>query len=233
MVSLTRKSPPRAGRPSREQARLLGDRILDIATGLFLEIGYGDTTIELVAEKAQISKRTLYHRYPDKAALFGTVVRRIVGRLRPPDVAGLFTGGSLEEILVRLAGIILRAALNPQALALHRIIMAEATRFPELAAAVADRSASQEAIERIAALLQREVTAARLPATAAQFAAVQFLQMVIASPQRRALGRGLAMGEPEMDRWAKETVSLFLNGYRGWAVPLKRFGPSKRAGKKR
>jgi AcrR family transcriptional regulator len=222
-----RKSLPRAGRPSREQAKLLGDRILDIATGLFLEIGYGDTTIELVAEKARISKRTLYHRYTDKAALFGTVVRRIVGRLRPPDVSGLFTGGSLEEILVRLAGIILRAALDPQALALHRIIMAEATRFPELAAAVADRSASQEAIERIAALLQREVSAVRLPASAAQFAAVQFMQMVIASPQRRALGRGVAMSESEMDRWAKETVSLFLNGYRGWMAP------SKRVGKKR
>src|SRR4030088_2658761 len=101
MVSLTRKPPPRAGRPSREQARLLGDRILDNATGLFLEIGYGDTTIELVAEKAKISKRSVDHRYPEKAALFGTVVRRIYGRLGPPDVAGLFIGGSLEEILVR------------------------------------------------------------------------------------------------------------------------------------
>jgi len=224
---LIRKSPPRAGRPSREQAKLLGDRILDIATGLFLEIGYGDTTIELVAEKARISKRTLYHRYPDKAALFGTVVKRIVGRLRPPDVSGLFIGGTLEEILVRLAGIILRAALNPQALALHRIILAEATRFPELAAAVADRSASQEAIERIAALLQREVSAPRLPPSAAQFAAVQFMQMVIASPQRRALGRGVAMSELEMERWAKETASLFLNGYRGWAAPLKKSGKKR------
>jgi len=228
-----RRSPPRAGRPSREQAKLLGDRILDIATGLFLEIGYGDTTIELVAEKARISKRTLYHRYPDKAALFGTVVRRIVGQLRPPDVAGLFIGGNLEAILVRLAGIILRAALDPQALALHRIIMAEASRFPELAAAVADRSASQEAIERIAALLQREVSATRLLPSAAQFAAAQFLQMVIAAPQRRALGRGVTMTGPEMDRWAKDTVSLFLSGYRGWTAPLNRSGSSKRPGKKR
>ena len=187
---MIRKSPPRAGRPSREQAKLLGDRILDIATGLFLEIGYGDTTIELVAEKARISKRTLYHRYPGKAALFGTVVRRIVGQLRPPDVAGLFIGGSLEAILVRLAGIILHAALDPQALALHRIIMAEATRFPELALAVADRSAGQEAIERIAALLQREASGNPVSDANARFAARQFLQMVIASPQRRALEIG-------------------------------------------
>lgn len=216
-----RQTRPRRGRPSREQALQLGDRILDIAAGLFLEIGYGDTTIELVAEKARISKRTLYARYPDKAALFGAVVRRIVGRLRPPDVSGLFIGGSLEEILTRLAGIILRAALDPQALALHRVIMAESTRFPELAAAVADRSAGREAIERIAALLQRESPGKRLDDERARFAATQFLQMVIASPQRRALSTGQAMNNRELDNWASQTVALFLTGYRGWAAPTK------------
>jgi TetR/AcrR family transcriptional repressor of mexJK operon len=220
-----RQTRPRRGRPSREQALLLDDRILDIAADLFLEIGYGETTIELVAEKARISKRTLYHRYPDKTALFGAVVRRIVGRLRPPDVSGLFTGSSLEEILTRLAGIILRAALDPQALALHRVIMAEATRFPELAAAVADRSAGREAIERIAALLQRESPGRRLTEERARFAATQFLQMIIASPQRRALGTGMAMKNRELDNWADQTVALFLGGYRGWTTPPK---PSKR-----
>jgi AcrR family transcriptional regulator len=218
-----RQTRPRRGRPSREQALLLGDRILDIAADLFLEIGYGETTIELVAEKARISKRTLYHRYPDKAAVFGAVVRRIVGRLRPPDVSRLFVGGSLEEILTRLAGIILRAALDPQALALHRVIMVEATRFPELAAVVAERSAGREAIERIAALLQRESPGKRLTEERARFAATQFLQMIIASPQRRALGTGMAMSNRELDNWASQTVALFLNGYRGWtALPKKR-----------
>lgn len=216
-----KQTRPRPGRPSREQALLLGDRILDIAAGLFLEIGYGDTTIELVAEKARISKRTLYARYPDKAALFGAVVHRIVGRLRPPDVSGLFVGGTLEEILTRLAGIILRAALDPQALALHRVIMAESTRFPELAAAVADRSAGREAIERIAALLQRESPGKRLTEERARFAATQFLQMVIASPQRRTLATGVAMNNRELDNWASQTVALFLGGYRGWTAAPK------------
>ncbi len=216
-----RQTRPRPGRPSREQALLLGDRILDIAADLFLETGYGDTTIELVAEKARISKRTLYARYPDKAALFGAVVHRIVSRLRPPDVSGLFVGGTLEEILTRLAGIILHAALDPQALALHRVIMAEATRFPDLAAAMAERSAGREAIERIAALLQREASSKRLSAEMARFAAIQFMQMVIASPQRRALGQGVAMSKRELDSWASQTVSLFLGGYRGWTAPAR------------
>ena len=211
-----KKLPRRGGRPSREAAALLQDRILDIATELFLAEGYGETTIELVAKLARISKRTFYHRFPDKAALFGAVVHRIVARLRPPDVADLFAGNNLEEILTRLARVILRAALTPQALALHRVILAEAGRFPALAAAVADRPASQEAIERIAHLLQREATAKRITLDAPQFAATQFLQMVVALPQRRALGLGVPMTPGELDAWARQTTNLFVNGCRGW-----------------
>jgi TetR/AcrR family transcriptional repressor of mexJK operon len=210
-----KKLPRRGGRPSREAAALLQERILDVATSLFLAEGYGETTIELVAGRARISKRTFYHRFPDKAALFRAVVHRIVDRLRPADVSGLFSGGSLEAILRRLARAILRAALNPQALALHRVILAEAGRFPALAAAVADRSASQEAVMRIADLLRGEPGARRTGTEASRFAAAQFLQMVVASPQRRALGLGVPMTAPELDAWADQTTELFLNGWRG------------------
>jgi TetR/AcrR family transcriptional regulator, mexJK operon transcriptional repressor len=212
-----KKIPRRGGRPSREAAALLQEKILDVATSLFLAAGYGETTIERVAERARISKRTFYHRFPDKAALFSAVVHRIVDRLRPPDVSALFAGGTLEAILKRLARIILLAALNPQALALHRVILAEAGRFPALAAAVADRSASQEAVTRIAELLRRESGGARTTPEGARFAAAQFLQMIVSLPQRRALGLGVPMSAPELDAWADQTTDLFLNGWRGGA----------------
>jgi TetR/AcrR family transcriptional regulator, mexJK operon transcriptional repressor len=211
-----KRTARRGGRPSREAAALLRDHILEVATELFLAVGYSETTIELVAKSARISKRTFYHRFPDKAALFSAVVHRIVDNLRPPDVSDLFVGGGLEEILTRLARAILRAALNPQALELHRVILAEASRFPELAAVLANRSVSQEAIERIGALLQRGAPAKHLNRAQTRFAATQFLQMVVALPQRRALGIGVPMKPSELDAWARLTTTLFLNGWRGW-----------------
>ena len=210
------KKPRRGGRPSREASALLGDRILEVATELFLDLGYGATSIEQIVARARISKRTFYYRFPDKAALFAAVVRRIADGLRPPAVAGLFVGGSLEEVLTRLAEAILRAVLHPQALALHRVILAESGRFPELAEVVANRSAGREAIERIGALLQRDVTTRGLSLDASHFAATQFLQMVIASPQRRALGIGIPMTAAELDVWARQSITLFLSGCRGW-----------------
>jgi len=177
-------------------------------------MGYGETSIDLLARRAGASKRTIYDRFPDKAAVFKAVIHRIVDRLRPPDVAGLFTGGRLEEILARICKTILHAALQPEALALHRVIVAEAGRFPELAAMVADRPGSQEAIQRIAAVLQ-ENSPKPASAPAATFAATQFLYMTIAAPQRRAMVMGVPMTETDVEAWAQQTVRLFLEGWRG------------------
>src|SRR5579872_3466192 len=95
------------GRPSLEEAGKLDIRILDVATELFLAHGYGHTSIELIAKRARISKRTLYHRYDDKAALFGAVLRRIVEGLRPQGGIPIVEGADLETNLRALAELIL------------------------------------------------------------------------------------------------------------------------------
>ena len=212
----TADPPRRGGRPSRQAAALLGERILDVATELFLAEGYGATSIEAVARRARISKRTFYHRFPDKAALFGAVVHRIIEGLRPPAETPLYEGGSLEEVLRRLARLMLRAVLMPMALALNRLMVAEAQRFPELAAIVAREGGRAEVVGQIAAMLEREARAGTLTIDRPAVAAEQFLQLVVTLPQRRALGLGTPMSEAELDAWADDCVNLFLNGCRSW-----------------
>ena len=74
--------PRRGGRPSREDAERLRQTIIDVATTMFLSLGYGATSIDAIALKARISKRTFYHRFRDKAELFAAVVHDVVDRLR-------------------------------------------------------------------------------------------------------------------------------------------------------
>ena len=50
---------------------------------LFLNDGFGATSIEAVAKRAGISKRTFYHRFTGKEMLFEAVVRRLVERWTP------------------------------------------------------------------------------------------------------------------------------------------------------
>jgi AcrR family transcriptional regulator len=210
-VKVVRKS----GRPARADALKLREQILQVATALFLEEGYGSTSIESVAARAGVSKRTFYDRFDDKAALFAAVVHYIIEHIRPPADVPLLAGASLPEILQRLAGLILRAALSPQALALHRLVTGESSRFPELAFAVETEGRQSEATDLIAGLLAREQRNAQISIEDQRFAADQFIYMVVTLPQRRALGFGTPMTTAELDAWARKVVILFLEGYAG------------------
>ena len=204
------------GRPSKAEAEQLAHRIEDAAADLFFSLGYGATTIEAVAKRARVSKRTLYDRFEDKPALFSAVVHRTINRMRPPADVPLLRGNNLKSILSGLADLIMHAALSPRAIALHRLIVAESSRFPDLAAVVNNQGASEEAIGLIAGLLEREAPREKLKLGDATFAARQFLYMLVTVPQRRAMGLGTAMTSAEVDAWVRDTINLFINGCRGW-----------------
>ena len=192
---------------------------------LFLAEGYGATSIEAVAERARISKRTLYDRFENKPALFTAVVHAIIAQIRPAPDVPLVMGATLSDILRRLAHFMLHAVLAPQALALHRLVSAESARFPQLAAAVAADAGNREAIDLIANLLAQHLPGVR--AEDREFAAAQFIYMVVTVPRRRALGFGSPMSATELDAWAGNVVSLFLGGCRGMQSGAKhQFSPS-------
>jgi TetR/AcrR family transcriptional repressor of mexJK operon len=207
-----KKISSRGGRPSREQAKQIEGRILDAAADLFFAQGYGTTSIEMVAKHAHISKRTFYDRYRDKAEIFRAVVHRLIQTLRTQSASNLFEGPNCADILEKVALAMVHAALLPQALALHRLVLAEAMRFPELALVMNEQGARREAVRHIAALLDKEVRARHLTVADTHFAAEQFIQMVISVPQRRALGLGKPMNAHELEGWAQQSVALFLRG---------------------
>ena len=220
-----RAAPSRGGRPSRARAEKLADHILDAATDLFLSNGYGVTSIEEVARRARISKRTFYHRFEDKQALFAAVVHRIVDRLRPGADVPIIEGPDLPAILQHIAQLLLQAALSTQAIALHRLIVGESGRFPRLAAVAS--TTTEEAVRLIAGVLEREAKAGRIVTPDPAFAARQFLYMVIAAPQRIAMGLGAPMTAKQLRDWPGDVVELFLEGCRWRAAPRPR-GPRGR-----
>jgi TetR/AcrR family transcriptional repressor of mexJK operon len=202
------------GRPSRLESAQLSDRILDVATALFLGDGFGATSIEAVARRAGISKRTFYHRFRGKEELFEAVVRRLIERWMPPFDAALLEAPSLAETLRRSAEYMLGVALTAEALALHRIVIAEATRFPGLARILHELGAAA-GIERIARHLEQRIAGGDLRPIDPRFAAEQFILMVVTGPRRRALGLGAPLGPIELCDWIDHSVDLFLDGCRG------------------
>ncbi len=185
---------------------------MNAATELFLRDGYAATSIESVARQARVGKRTLYARFPDKEALFCAVLQRLMARWLAEPLPDPATG-PVERALVQFADRMLAVALEPEALALHRLLIAESGRFPQIPAMLRAAGVTEGAA-RIASLLKHEIAEGRLPAIDPAYAAEQFMHLVLSGPQRRALGLGPPLAPEELAIWARRGVALFLDGCR-------------------
>lgn len=75
------------------------DRILEVATSLFAERGYGSTSVREVAEAAEVTKPTLYYYFQDKEALFLEAVRNQTEQLRSLVELGVRSPGNVRARL--------------------------------------------------------------------------------------------------------------------------------------
>ncbi|MBV9232040.1 MAG: TetR/AcrR family transcriptional regulator [Chloroflexi bacterium] len=125
---------PRANKRT-QQTR---ERILAAAQKMFLQQGYLATSTDAVMAEAGIaSKETLYRHYASKEELFTAVLGRLT--VEQQDFAEKIASlpmpndpGELRQALTELAHAILERMSQPEYLALLRITMAEAPRFPQL-----------------------------------------------------------------------------------------------------
>ena len=101
----------------------------------------------------------------------------------------------------------LNVALTPQALALHRMVIAEARRFPELARVLQELGAAA-GVERVARHLETRTAKGEIRAVDPRFAAEQFILMVVTGPRRRALGLGTPLTR-RLREWVDKRSSCF------------------------
>src|ERR1700677_4996243 len=81
----------RYGRPPREHAGRVEERILDAAGRVFLERGFQGASVDEIADAASAGKPTIYARVPNKQGLFTAVIERLVRRNTSLDA--LFCAG--------------------------------------------------------------------------------------------------------------------------------------------
>ncbi|WP_407065119.1 TetR/AcrR family transcriptional regulator [Ensifer sp. LC499] len=113
----------RRGRPANQA---LGQTIVDAAGELFAELGFQATTLEKVAQRAKISKLSIYRHFENKEALFGAAFSARCQQLIPQ---ALFEGvdGSAEEQLMAVGSSLLRTLLRPDVRGVEAMVMADVT----------------------------------------------------------------------------------------------------------
>lgn len=213
MQQLTRNHRPGAGRPTREQAELRHEELLDRALELFLENGFELVTMEAIAAAVGMTKRTVYARYEDKRALFTAAVQRAVERwIVPVERLQAVETDDLEATLVEVARIRLANAISPTGLRLQRIVNAESYRFPELFDQTFEQG-TRPTLQYLADLLKRHAAKGELVIEDADMAGAAFLSMVIGGPTRTAV-HGRPIDADGYDERIRVCVRMFLNGVR-------------------
>lgn len=142
----------RSGRPPRGLAGEVEERILDAARQVFVAHGFAGASIDQIAAVAGAGKPTIYARFSGKEALFTAVFERHVDNINLEEYVA--TGATLEARLRSLGLDILQRRLTPDVIALIRLGIAEARRFPRFAVAVG-RMARAHTREPVARLCMR------------------------------------------------------------------------------
>jgi TetR/AcrR family transcriptional regulator, mexJK operon transcriptional repressor len=203
-------------RPSSERKRAA---LLDAAEEAFLRDGYAQAAMDEITRAARVSKQTAYAHFASKEGLFVAVVERANGsafqaaHLDDPDP---IDAEALAGWLRRFARAQLEAVLEPRVLALRRLVIAEAERHPDLAAAF--WAAGPEAsIGRLAERIAGFDESGLLRAPDPRMAAEHLNWIVMGEAVTAAMMRGAegVPGAAERDRIADAGVQAFLRGYAG------------------
>jgi AcrR family transcriptional regulator len=207
----TQKAPEQS--KSELRTELLLDRLLDAATKFFMEKGFDATSMGQIAKQAHASTETFYRHFPTKEKLFERVLLRRTEFLKGELNAVLMTQDAPERALAAFGELGLSLLLAPEAISLHRILVMEKGRFPE----VVDSFHAQGPIRVQAALatyLADQVKKGSLRRMNPDVAARQFFDLVV--PEflfRMNLNSLSAPTKAEMRRRVKEAIDCFLHGY--------------------
>jgi AcrR family transcriptional regulator len=149
--------------------------ILGAATNLFLELGYDRTSLARVADRAGVSKATLFKQFPTKAELFEATVLAAgdtsdSAPLDPPS-------GHFQAGLVSLGMAYAELLSRPRMADLIRAVISESARFPELRERTFDFG-TLPVLSALRRYLQRANAEGTAQVNDLDVAAAQFLGMI-------------------------------------------------------
>jgi TetR/AcrR family transcriptional repressor of mexJK operon len=213
--ALCAKAPARRGRPCQIAEPERRKRLLDAAESVFLELGYGSASMDDIAHRAGMSKKTLYRLYETKQSLFAAVISARRAVLDAMIAANACAGDhSPRDVLRSYLGKVARFVLAPRQAALYRLVIAESLRTPEVAHAF-----YHEGPCKVRAVLEQWLAKQHdggvLYVTEPARDAGMVCSMVLGELQMRLLvGELRAPDEGLIDATVSRAVDLFLRGAR-------------------
>lgn len=186
------------------------DQVLDGARRVFARDGFEGASVDDIAREAGVSKATLYSYFPDKRLLFTEIWQ---SECRNSAEAEMNPGACAEEFLTFTGQRIAAFLMSETGRSLFRLVVAEVSRFPELARAF---HANGPALmrERLAGHLRMLADRGEVEISDFGLAAEQFVQLCKAGfYDRLILGLVDDITAEEVESSVTAAVQMFLARY--------------------
>jgi AcrR family transcriptional regulator len=199
----------RQGSPAKRAA------IVRAALEVFVREGYARAGVDAIAAAAGVSKRTIYDYYGDKETLFLAAIRETV-QAQNATFADLLdrTLGEVTDISAALTAFgrafATAVARSPERAAVLRLMIAEASHFPQLVEPAPEERPVQRALaDRLAALGEQGLLRVPDPLEAAEFLGL----LVTGRVNHRSWYGAVRLSDAEIDRLVAGGVAVFLRAY--------------------
>ncbi|ABE37082.1 bacterial regulatory s, tetR family protein [Paraburkholderia xenovorans LB400] len=186
--------------------------IIGAAIEEFLAAGYDATSMDRIAARANVSKRTVYNHFPGKEVLFAAILHQLWDASQRGDAPAYRAGEPLRPQLLDLLGRKLRLLNDASFLSLARVAIAAGIHSPERARDMVARLGERE--EDLTMWVRAAVAAGRLKTDDPGFAALQLQALVKAFAFWPQVTMGEApLGEREQRQVAEAAADMFLARY--------------------
>jgi TetR/AcrR family transcriptional regulator, mexJK operon transcriptional repressor len=184
------------------------------AADVFFEKGFAATTVDAVAERAGVSKVTIYARFGDKAGLFEAMVGHVSERMRSEGAGQDDLPPNLEEALICLGDGVMTELLSPRLIAFEQNLAGELAHHPGLAKRFYD-SGPGRVRAQLASIISWGVETGELVADDAMVAAADLYGLWQGFHMIEArFGMTDVLTEAEVKSVVRRGVARFLRAYR-------------------
>ncbi len=176
----------------------------------FQQQGFQETSMDRIAEAAQVSKRTVYNHFSSKEALFDAIMEELVSRcgqleLDPPD------DGSLEEQLLEVGRRYAALVTSEDFIKLSRVVL---SRFIQSPQGVGQAITGREPQQPIEDWIDKAQRMGLLPKFDAEQATTEFVGMITATEFWPTLIQGQKVASRSLrEKYLRSLVGMFLGHY--------------------
>jgi AcrR family transcriptional regulator len=208
METLPEKAPGK--REARKEERRLA--ILEVAKRSFLESGYSGTSMSAISAELGGSKGTLWSYFPSKEELFAAVLDHATVAYRQQLSSVLLPSADLYATIVTFCRSFIAKVTMEDGIRLHRLIAAEAGRFPEVGE-IFFRRAPQPTQRMLADFFLHEMAAGHMREDDPLAAASVLASLCLGGLHQRVLWGIVEPTPADVEKEARYAADIFAHAF--------------------